>query len=210
MKSLSVGLGFVSVALAASRTSAPSGCITVAKSGGDFSTIQDAVSSLSTSSTEAQCIFVEAGTYDERVVVSARSAQLTIYGSTKDDTSYTSNTVTITTARSQADGYTNEQTSALHVLANGFRLYNVNVENTHGQGSQAVAMSAYADSGFYGSSFKSFQDTVLSNTGNQVYLNSYIEGATDFIFGMEARSWFEKVDLRVLSASVGYITGKLP
>jgi pectinesterase len=35
-----------------------------------------------------------------------------------------------------------------------------------------------------------------------------IAGATDFIFGQRASVWFEKNDLRVVSASVGYITGK--
>jgi pectinesterase len=35
-----------------------------------------------------------------------------------------------------------------------------------------------------------------------------IAGATDFIFGQRASVWFEKTDLRVVSASIGYITGK--
>jgi pectinesterase len=207
MKSIIASLSLFSVALATSRTSAPSGCITVAKSGGDYSTIQDAVNSLSTSSSTAQCIFIAAGTYEEQVLVSDRSAQLTIYGATSDDSSYGSNTVTITNNLSQASGLGNDETATLRVKAAGFRLYNVNVENTYGEGSQAVALSAYSDSGFYGSAFSSFQDTVLSNEGNQVYVNSKIEGATDFIFGQLARSWFEKCDIRVLSASVGYVTG---
>ncbi|KAH6887403.1 family 8 carbohydrate esterase [Thelonectria olida] len=206
MKSIIASLSLFSVALATSRTSAPSGCITVAKSGGDYSTIQAAVNSLSTSSSAAQCIFIAAGTYEEQVLVSARSAQLTIYGATSDDSSYGSNTVTITNNLSQASGLSNDETATLRVKAAGFRLYNVNVENSYGEGSQAVALSAYSDSGFYGSAFSSFQDTVLSNQGNQVYVNSKIEGATDFIFGQLARSWFEKCDIRVLSASVGYVT----
>lgn len=35
-----------------------------------------------------------------------------------------------------------------------------------------------------------------------------IAGATDFIFGQRASVWFEKTDLRVVSASIGYITGE--
>lgn len=38
----------------------------------------------------------------------------------------------------------------------------------------------------------------------KVYLRSYIDGATDFIFGQRARAWFGKCDIRVKGA--GYIT----
>lgn len=209
MKSFIAILSFVSAAWATSRTNAPSGCITVAKSGGSYSTIQAAVNSLSTSSSTAQCIFISAGTYEEQVLVPARSAQLTIYGATSDDSSYSSNTVTITNGLSQADGLSNDETGTLRVKADGFRLYNVNVENSYGEGSQAIALSAYSDSGFYGCAFSGFQDTVLTNEGNQVYVNSKIEGATDFIFGQLSRAWFENCDIRLISASVGYITGTL-
>lgn len=202
------GLGFFSTALAASRTAAPAGCITVAKSGGNYASIQSAVDSLSTSSSGSQCIFVGPGTYQEQVLVPSRNAQLNIYGSTSDDTSYGSNTVVITAGRSQADGLSNDETATLRVKAKGFRLYNVDVVNSYGQGSQAVALSAAVDSGYYGSSFIGFQDTVLSNEGNQVYVRCMIEGATDFIFGQRARSWFERVDIRVAAKSLGYITGK--
>lgn len=208
MKSVYTGLGLIPAVWAASRTSAPSGCITVAGSGGDFSSVQSAVDSLSTSDGEAQCIFIEAGTYDEQVLVPARSAQLSIYGSTSDDTSYAGNTVTIVSGLSQADGLSNDETATLRVKADGFRLYNVNVENSYGEGSQAVALSAYASSGYYGSSFIGFQDTVLSNVGDHVFLASTIVGATDFIFGQQARAWFEGVDIRVVARSLGYVTGK--
>ncbi|KPM35298.1 hypothetical protein AK830_g11284 [Neonectria ditissima] len=208
MKSIYASLSLLPAALAI--TTAPSGCITVAKPGGQFATIQAAVDSLSTSSSADQCIFIEPGTYQEQVKVSARSAQLTIYGSSADDSSYGSNTVTISSGLAQADGLNNEQTATLGIRASGFRLYNVDVENTYGEGSQAVALSSYADSGFYGSSFLGFQDTVLSNQGKQIYVNCKIEGATDFIFGQVAFSWFERVDIRVLARSVGYVTASGP
>lgn len=207
MKSFVAGLGFIASALAASRTSAPSGCITVAASGGDYTTIQKAVDSLSTTSSTAQCIFIAAGTYNEQVLVSARTAQLTIYGYTSDTSSYSGNKVTITSSLSQASGLTNDETATLRVKATNFKLYNVNVNNGYGKGSQAVALSAYAASGYYGCQITGFQDTVLAQQGNQIYANSLIQGATDFIFGQYAPAWFENVDLRVLSASLGYITG---
>lgn len=122
-------LPFLGTALAASRTTAPSGCITVG-SGSTYSTIQSAVDSLSTTSTTAQCIFIQPGTYNEQVLVSARSAQLTIYGYTTDTTAYSSNQVTITNNLSQASGLSNDETATLRVKAANFKLYNINVANT--------------------------------------------------------------------------------
>ncbi|KAH9890309.1 family 8 carbohydrate esterase [Xylariomycetidae sp. FL2044] len=206
MNALLLGLAIASSAYAESRTSAPDGCLNVALSGGDYSSIQDAVDSLSTSSSAAQCIFVNPGTYNEQVLVSSRSAQLTFYGYTQDTSSYGGNQVTITSSRSQADGLSNDETGTLRVKAADFKMYNINVNNGYGEGSQAVALSAYADSGYYGCAFTGFQDTLLANVGYQLYSNCMVEGATDFIFGMDAAAWFEQSDIRVLDRSIGYVT----
>ncbi|KAK1994713.1 pectinesterase [Colletotrichum falcatum] len=208
MKSFLATLAHVTAALAVARTSAPAGCLTVSKSpgSGQYGTIQQAVDALSTSAVGTQCIFVDRGTYNEQVLVRARAAQLSIYGYTTDASGYAGNAVTITASRSQADGLNNDGTATLRVKAANFRLYNVNVANGYGQGSQAVALSAFADSGYYGCQFTGFQDTVLSQLGNQLYSKCLIQGATDFIFGQKATSWFEQCDLRLLATSTGFIT----
>ncbi|KAK4107133.1 carbohydrate esterase family 8 protein [Canariomyces notabilis] len=208
MKLLTALTALLSTALAASRTSPPAGCLTVSKSGGggQYTTIQAAVNALSTTSTAAQCVFIYPGVYTEQVLVPARQAQLSVYGSTADTSSYAANRVTITGSKSQADGLTNDETATLRVKAAGFRLYNVNVANTYGKGSQAVAVSAQAESGYYGCALTGYQDTLLANTGAQVYSKCLIQGATDFIFGRDAPAWFEKCDIRVVAASLGYIT----
>ncbi|KAI8625955.1 family 8 carbohydrate esterase [Xylariaceae sp. FL1651] len=199
-------LTFLSSVLATSRTTAPSGCLNVAKRGGDYSTIQSAVNSLSTSSTTAQCIFVNPGTYNEQVLVSSRKAQLTFYGYTDDTSGYSGNQVTITSNLSQADGLSNDETATLRVKATNFKMYNININNGYGEGSQAVALSAYANSGYYGCAFTGFQDTLLANIGYQIYSKCLIQGATDYIFGQEGAAWFEQCDLRVLARPLGYIT----
>lgn len=204
--SISALLGLVTSVFAASRTSAPAGCLNVAKSGGQFNTIQAAVNSLSTSASGTQCIFINPGTYTEQVLVPARTAKLTIYGYTTDTSSYGSNQAIITGRKSQADGVNNDNTATLRVKANGFKLYNVVVRNTYGEGSQAVALSAYADSGYFGCSLEGYQDTLLANTGTQVYARTRIVGATDFIFGQQARAWFERCDLRGLARQTGVVT----
>ncbi|AEO66258.1 877d35ca-67d3-4e98-adf6-2076a6a27c09 [Thermothielavioides terrestris] len=190
----------------AARTSPPTGCLAVGGSA-QYKTVQSAVNALSTSSTTAQCIFIYAGTYNEQVLIPQLKSSLTLYGQTADTSSYSSNTVTITNGLSQDDGLTNDETATLRAHTTNLKVYNINLVNTRGQGSQALALSAYADKqGYYGCQFKGFQDTVLAETGVQVYAKSYIEGATDFIFGQYAQAWFDGVDIRVLAASVGYIT----
>ncbi|KAI0477894.1 family 8 carbohydrate esterase [Xylariaceae sp. FL0804] len=206
MKPLYANLAFAASVLAESRTSAPSGCLTVAASGGDYSTVQEAVDSLSTTSTDAQCVFLDAGTYTEQVLVDERSAELTFYGYTEDTSSYDGNQATITYDASQADGLDDDETGTLRIKATNFKMYNVNVANSYGEGSQAIALSAYADSGYYGCAFTGYQDTLLADEGYQLYAKCMVEGATDFIFGQYALAWFEQVDLRVLAASEGFCT----
>ncbi|KAH7635223.1 pectin lyase fold/virulence factor [Sordaria sp. MPI-SDFR-AT-0083] len=200
---------FPPAALAATRTSPPSTtCLTVGPSSSQkFSTIQSAINGLSTTSSSPQCIFIYPGTYREQVLIPSRAAQLSIYGSTTSTLSYASNAVTILSSKSQADGLTNDETATLRVKSKNVRLYNLNVENGYGKGSQAVALSVYAEGvGVYGCQLKGFQDTVLAQEGAQVYARSLIQGATDFIFGQRAPAWFEKCDIRVVAASIGYIT----
>jgi pectinesterase len=171
---------FARQSLAAQRTTPPTGCITVSGDGTkQFKTVQSALDSLSTTSTAAQCIFIYPGTYSEQVSITKRSAQLTVYGSTTDTMSYGSNSVTITAGHSQDEQPNNDLTGTVRAWAAGLKIYNVNIVNSRGQGSQAIALSAQADKqGYYGVKLVGYQDTLLANTGDQVYARSYIDGAT--------------------------------
>ncbi|KAK7543879.1 pectinesterase-like protein [Phyllosticta citricarpa] len=204
-KLLAAASALVGSALA--LTSPPSGALTVG-SEGKYSTIQEAVDALDTSSSSDQTIFIYSGKYEEQVVVPELSGSLTVYGYSDSETDYSSNAVTITAAKSQDDGLDNDGTATLAVHTGNFFMYNVNVANTFGEGSQAVALSANAEGnmGFYACQFTGYQDTVLANQGNQIYAKSYIEGATDFIFGQVAMAWFENCTIGVLAASKGYVT----
>ncbi|KAF2824442.1 pectin lyase-like protein [Ophiobolus disseminans] len=195
-----------SLAPRAGRLTAPAGCLTVGSSS-THKTVQAAVNALSTSSTTAQCIFIAKGTYKEQVYVQQLKSALTIYGETADTSSYTGNTVTITQGKSQDDVANNDLTATLRAHTTNLKVYNINLVNTRGQGSQALALSANAGKqGYYGCQFKGYQDTILAQDGAQVYAKSLIQGATDFIFGQKATAWFDGVDIRVLAASSGYIT----
>ncbi|KAJ7713006.1 carbohydrate esterase family 8 protein, partial [Mycena metata] len=197
------------VAERVSRTTPPSGAVVVRGTGttsGDFSTIQAAVNSLDDAST--QVIFIYPGTYKEQVYIT-RTGKLTIYGSTTDSTSYTSNSVTIEFSDSAAEAGSDDPSGTLRVHKDNFALYNVNVRNTFGVGSQALALSAYGtNQGYYGVTFYGYQDTLLAETGNQFYGFCYIEGAVDFIWGQHARAWFEKSV--IASVAAGSITADGP
>ncbi|KAL3425806.1 Pectinesterase 2 [Phlyctema vagabunda] len=197
---------FVTAVLATSRTSPPSGSLTVGSSG-TYSTIQKAVNALSTTSTSAQSIFIYSGTYSEQVTIPALKGALTVYGYTTDTSGYSKNVVNIVHSSSLLSGAANDEaTSAVINLSANTKFYNVNIKNTYGKGSQAIALSAYnTEQGYYGVGLYGYQDTLLSQTGNQFYGKCYIEGAVDFIFGQHARTWIDGSTLAV-SAGGGSIT----
>lgn len=94
-----------------------------------------------------------------------------------------------------------EHTGTLIIESDNVAVYNIDIKNTYGEGSQAIALSAYGNNqGYYGVGFYSYQDTLLAETGNQVYASCYIEGAVDFIFGQYARAWIVGTTI----ASIGY------
>ena len=117
------------VALATSRTSAPSNALVVSKSAtsGQYSSIQAAVDALSTTSTTAQAIFINPGTYTEQVYIPALNAALTIYGYTSDTAAYASNQVTITYGLSMLNVSTDDETATVRAWSANFKMYNINV-----------------------------------------------------------------------------------
>jgi pectinesterase len=59
----------------------------------------------------------------------------------------------------------------MRIHKDNFKMYNVNVRNNYGVGSQAVAFSQYGNQvGLYACGFYGSQDTLLVNQGTQVYL----------------------------------------
>ncbi|KAJ6461184.1 carbohydrate esterase family 8 protein [Mycena vitilis] len=193
----------------ASRTTPPAGAVVVQNpaASGQFSTVQAAINALPNDST-AQTIFIFPGTYSEQVSIT-RAGMTTILGSTTDTTSYTSNAVTITHSLSATAAGSDDLSGTFRVHKDNFAMYNVNVKNTFGSGSQALALSSYGTNvGYYGCAFFGFQDTVLANQGNQYFGVSYIEGAVDFIFGQHARVFFQRNV--IASVAAGTITADGP
>jgi pectinesterase len=128
-----------------------------------------------------------------------RRAALIIYGYTNDTSSYVQNVVVIIHASSIASGAADDKSTGTVINnAANTKFYNINIKNSYGEGSQAIALSAYgSEQGYYGVGLYGYQDTLLAQTGAQLYAKCYIEGAVDFIFGQEGQVWIDGSDIAV-------------
>ncbi|KAJ7274882.1 carbohydrate esterase family 8 protein [Mycena rebaudengoi] len=196
--------------LPTSRTVPPHAAVIVRGSGtqpGEFSTIQAAVTSLPADNS-AQAIFVYPGTYVEQVHLT-RTGNLTILGYTDDVFNYSANRVRISFNLSQSQVGGGDLSATLRVNKNNFSLYNVDVVNTFGRGSQALAVAGYGTNlGFYAVGFYGFQDTLRPEKGVQFYGLCYIEGAVDYIFGQHGHAFFHRNT--IASVDAGAITADGP
>ncbi|KAF3937511.1 Pectinesterase [Dactylella cylindrospora] len=174
---------------------------------GSFKNISSAVSALKNTTAYDQTIFIFPGIYVEQVYIGKFLGPLTIQGYTCDTRSYINNQVTISYNLSRlTPGLTsNDQTSTIRLWSSNVRFYNLNIANSFGKGSQALALSAQnTNQGFYGCNFTGWQDTIYANEGRQIYAKSYINGAVDFIFGLRAAAWFHDNDIETLGT--GWVT----
>ncbi|PNS14347.1 hypothetical protein CAC42_6860 [Sphaceloma murrayae] len=194
------------------RTSPEPGALVVDATGnfpGSFGNISSAVAGLN-NDTALQTIFILPGIYVEQVYIPPHAGPLVVQGYTKNARSYQDNQVTITgnLSRNTPGLANNDATSTVRLWASNVKLYNLNIANTFGSAptnGQALALSAQnTKQGFYGCNFTGYQDTIYANEGRQLYARSFISGATDFIFGLRASAWFERVDIQTIGP--GFIT----
>lgn len=130
-----------------SRTSAPSGCLSVktdATGTGEYATLSSALASLDSDSSASACIFMYSGTYEEQVSIDY-GGPLTLYGYTTDSSSWADNAVTITHSVDSSDAGSLDESSTLDITSSNFSMYNINVANGYGEGAQAVAVTAVGD-----------------------------------------------------------------
>ncbi|PSN60106.1 carbohydrate esterase family 8 protein-like protein [Corynespora cassiicola Philippines] len=176
---------------------------------GSFANISSAVLNLH-NNTNPQTIFIFPGKYVEQVHIKSLLGPLTIQGYTQDARSYEENEVTISynLSRQNPNLTNNDQTSTVRLWTSNVKFYNLDIANTFGQAEskgQALALSAQkTNQGFYGCRFTGYQDTIYANEGRQIYAKSYVNGAVDFIFGLRASAWFDKIDIEVIGE--GWIT----
>lgn len=178
--------------------------VVAADGSGDHATIQAAVNAAPDNSAQRFLIFVKNGTYTEKVLIPASKQNLSLIGQDSAKTILAYNDYA-----GGAGGTDNSYT--INIKAPGFYAENITFKNTWaitgGSSNQAVALMTEGDRQvFKNCRAFSFQDTHYPKQANtrQYYLNCFIEGATDFMFGA-ATAYFESCTINCVSGGQ-YIT----
>lgn len=156
--------------------------VVVAQDGsGNFTTIQAAVNAMPDHAQGQLIIHVKKGLYREKLVIPSWKTRIVLLGEDAMNT-------IISWDDHSGKGPINTFTSyTVLVQGNDFRAENITFENTAGRDvGQAVALHVEADRCvFVNCRMVANQDTLYTGVDNsrQYYLNCYIEGTTDFIFG---------------------------
>ncbi|RZL12846.1 MAG: hypothetical protein EOO62_09945, partial [Hymenobacter sp.] len=163
--------------------------LTVAKDGtGNYATVQAAIDAAPTGRTTPFTIFIKNGRYREVVTVPATKPFIQLVGENVGSTVITYNNSGGTIVNGVMLGTQNS--ASVTVNATDFSALNITFENSFGEAAsngQAVAILVSNDrAAFRNCRFLGNQDTMyLKGNGapRQYFLNCYIEGNTDFIFG---------------------------
>ena len=173
----------------------------VAKDGsGNYTTIQEAVMAIRDYSEVQVNIYVKAGVYKEKLTIPAQKTKIRLIGENRENT-------IITYDDYSGKGNINTYTShSVLVQGNEFVAENLTFENSAGPVGQAVALHVEADRVIIKNcKIIGNQDTLFpsADTSRQYYVDCYIEGTTDFIFGA-ATVVFERCHIH--SKKNSYIT----
>ena len=146
-------------------------------------------------------IEIAPGTYHERVIVTQNHPNVTLIGKGKSPED-----VVITNSLNAKQAGGTFFTETVEINGTGFEADNITFENTAGNTGQAVAAAVRADrSIFKHCRFLGHQDTLFADYGRQYYVDSYIEGGVDFIFG-NATAVFDHTELH--ANGPGYLTAQ--
>ena len=146
-------------------------------------------------------IRIEPGVYHERVIVTQNHTNITLIGMGKSPSD-----VVITNSLNAKQAGGTFFTETVEINGTGFEADNITFENAAGNTGQAVAVADRADrSIFKHCRFLGHQDTLFADYGRQLYIDSYIEGGVDFIFG-NAAAVFDRDEIH--SNGPGYLTAQ--
>ncbi|TKC02708.1 pectinesterase family protein [Pedobacter cryotolerans] len=191
---------FVSLSAIAQIQTFPTS-FTVAKDGsGDFKTIQEAVMAVRDWSEVQVPIYIKKGIYKEKLVIPSQKTRITLIGESAAETMITFDDY------SGKNGLTTYTSYTVLVKGNEFKAENLTFENSAGSVGQAVALHVEADKVIIKNCrILGNQDTLFptTDTSRQYYVDCYIEGTTDFIFGA-ATAVFENCTIH--SKKNSYIT----
>lgn len=183
----------------------PARSITVALDGsGDYQTVQDAINAVPDQNSEQTIIYIKNGTYREKLVIPAAKPNIRMIGESREGTVLVyGDSANTPGADGKPMGTSNS--SGFKVLANDYSAERLTIMNDAGDDAgQAVALYTKGDRmTFREVNLKGYQDTFYANDGRQYFVDSYIEGDVDFIFG-GASVVFENCVIHSLND--GYVT----
>jgi pectinesterase len=146
-------------------------------------------------------IEIAPGVYHERVIVTQNHSNITFIGMGKSPSD-----VVITNSLNAKQAGGTFFTETVEINGSGFEADNITFENTAGNTGQAVAAAVRADRVlFKHCRFLGHQDTLFADYGRQYYVDSYIEGGVDFIFG-NATAVFDHSEIH--ANGPGYLTAQ--
>jgi pectinesterase len=150
----------------------------------DYTSIQQALDHAPDSPTGRIIISIAPGIYHERVAVTRNRPRVTFLGLGKSPED-----VVITASENAKSAGGTFLSATTDIEGDSFQADNVTFENaapepTSVGGGQAVAIAVRSDRAiFKHCRFLGDQDTLFADYGRQLYLDSYIRGGVDFIFG---------------------------
>jgi len=168
----------------------------------DFPTIQNALDHHPFAGPGGRVyIEIAPGTYRERVIVTQNHQNITFVGmGAKPEDTVISNSLNAKTAGGTFF------TETAEINGDGFEADNITFENTAGNTGQAVAAAVRADRAvFKHVRFVGHQDTLFADYGRQYYLECFITGGVDYIFG-NAAAVFDRSELN--SNGPGFVTAQ--
>ncbi len=189
--------------------------VTVAGDGsGQFKTVTEALAS------GADDLRIKPGTYKEVLTIARTGVHLRGLGARPQD-------VVLTYDLSAATAGGTTKSASVTVSGDDFYAENLTIENSFSrerpltqEGSQAVALKVMGDRAvFRRVRFLGYQDTLYPNSkrcesdkgpcepARQYFVDCYIEGNVDFIFG-DAAAYFENCEIHALAHSLVYLTAQ--
>ena len=181
MKTIIISLFFLITLSTTAQTQNFPKSFTVSKDGnGDFKTIQDAVNAVRDWSEVQVPIYIKNGVYREKLIIPAQKSRISLLGEDKEKTIITYDDY------SGKNGINTYTSHTVLVQGNDFRAENLTFENAAGPVGQAVSLHVEADRVVIKNcKILGNQDTLFpsADTSRQYYIDCYIEGTTDFIFG---------------------------
>jgi pectinesterase len=175
--------------------------ITVSADGNaDFNSIQEAIDSVPEDNNERVVVLIKPGFYKQRVLIPKNKPFITLRGVDPFTTTISYN-LNHDMNKPDGSGIYRSDCATVIVESNDLVLENLTIENTFGPHPQALAAKLVSERALaVNCRFLGGQDTLMANAGRQYYLNCFIEGGTDFIYGY-AQALFDNCTIHCKGSS---------